>query len=92
MVYFNIKIFCLFGILIISILALDYIIKFFIYFYFKNNKNIVISKKLPNKVYAYLTNLKIISGIENFDYRFFIINFIIYLIILFLLITILILL
>lgn len=87
---YYIKLFCLFGLLVSSILALDYLFQILIYFYLKKNKNIIISNKFPNIIYKYLTTLKILSEIDNFDYRYFIIYFVIYLFILLLLITLLI--
>lgn len=52
---YYIKIFCILGIIIISILALDYLLKFFIFCYLKKNQNLIISNKLPKLIFKYLT-------------------------------------
>ena len=89
--FYYIKIFCILGIIVCSILSLDYLLKFIIYSYFKKDVDVIIPNKLPKMVYNYLNDLKILSKLEESSHRFFLMNFILYFVILCILIFILIL-
>ena len=78
--------FYLFGMLITSILTLDSLLDFILYYYFKKNKDIVISNKLPKIIYDYLYKFKIICEIDGFSPRYFIVNSLMYFMLLLLLI------
>ena len=84
---FYIKTFCIFCITILSILNLDYLLKYCLYIYFNNNKQTIINNKLPKLIYNYLYNIKSISKIEislkNYYLYYFLIYFIILLIYIF---------
>ena len=77
---FYIKTFCIFCITILSILNLDYLLKYCLYIYFNNNKQTIINNKLPKLIYNYLYNIKSISKIEislkNYYLYYFLINII----------------
>ena len=83
---FYIMIFNIVGIIIISILGINYLLKYLLYLYFNKNKNLRISNKLPKLLYDYIYEIKIISDIgskNGINYaRFFLLNFFIYLFIL----------
>ena len=61
---FYIKTFCIFCITILSIISLDYLLKYCLYIYFNKNKNNKINNKLPKFIYSYLYNIKSISKID----------------------------
>lgn len=79
---FYIKILCIISIFVSFLFCLDCLLEFLMYIYFKNNKNLNISDKLPKIVYNYINNIKVISEIEGNFNRFFLINIVIYLIVL----------
>lgn len=83
---FYIMIFNIVGIIIISILGINYLLKYLLYLYFNKNKNLRISNKLPKLLYDYIYEIKIIRDIgskNGINYaRFFLLNFFYYLFIL----------
>jgi hypothetical protein len=87
---FYIKIFCILGIMVISIFTLDYLLKYFISTLFKNYGNLNISNNFPKLLYEYLSNLKILVEMENSYNRIFLFYFVVYFTILLLLTSILI--
>lgn len=88
---FYIKIFCVIGLIVCFIVALDYFVKFIIITYFKKDVDVIIPNKLPKMVYNYLNHLKILSKIEISFQKVFLVNLFIYVFIIFLLILLLIL-
>ena len=58
---FYIKIFSIFGIIVLSIFSLNYLFKYLICLYFIKNKDLSISDKLPKIVYKYLVDIKFMS-------------------------------
>ena len=84
--FYYLKIICFLGLIISSISALDYLIKLILYSYFKTDSNVTISKNLPKKISIYLNDLKILSKLEESYPMFFFYNFVLYLIIFFILI------
>ena len=88
---FYILIFCIVGLIVSFIFALDYLFKFIIYSYFKKDVDVIIPNKLPKMVYNYLNDLKILSNIDISLQKVFLLNLAIYVFIIFLLIFLLIL-
>ena len=90
---FYIKIFSIFGIIIISIISLDYLFKYLLYVYFSINNNLSISNKYPKILFDYLNQIKLVNdtGSKNgINYgSFFLLNLFIYLFILIILLTLL---
>ena len=87
---FYILIFCIVGLIISFIFALDYLFKYIIYSYFKKDVNVTIPTKLPKLVYNYLNHLKILSNIDISLQKLFLLDLAIYVFIIFLLIFLLI--
>ena len=79
---FYIKTFCIFCITILSIISLDYLLKYCLYIYFNKNKHTKINNKLPKFIYSYLYNIKSISKIEISLKNYYLYYFLIYFIIL----------
>ena len=88
---FYIKIFCVIALIVCFIVALDYLLKYIIYSYFKKDVDVIIPTKLPKLVYNYLEHLKILSNIDAPLHKVFLWNFAIYVFLIFLLIYLLIL-
>ena len=88
---FYILIFCIVGLIVCFIVALDYLLKYIIYSYFKKDVDVIIPTKLPKLVYNYLNHLKILSYSEVSFQKVFLLNFALYVFIIFLLIYLLIL-
>ena len=80
------KIICFLGLIVSFFSALDYLIKLILYSYFKTDSIVTISKNLPKKISIYLNDLKILSKLEESYLMFFFYNFVLYLIIFFILI------
>ena len=87
---FYIKIFCVFGIIVSFILALDYLVQLLFYSYFKKDVNVIIPTKLPKIVYSYLKELQLLTKLDISYSKFFLYNLVLYIFIIFLLIIILI--
>ena len=71
---FYILIFCIVGLIISFIFALDYLFKYIIYSYFKKDADAIISTKLPKIIYNYLNDLKILTKLDISYNRFFLMH------------------
>ena len=75
---FYIKIFCVFGIIVSFILALDYLVQLLFYSYFKKDVNVIIPTKLPKIVYSYLKELQLLTKLDISYSKFFLYNLVLY--------------
>lgn len=80
--HFNIKIFCLLSMTILTVLTLDYLIKYIIYNYLYKNKDLIINKNYPTLVYNYLKEIKLFSELGISFKHFYLYYFLIYFLIL----------
>ena len=87
---FYIKIFCVFGIIVSFILALDYLVQLILYSYFKKDVDVIIPTKLPKIVYNYLNDLKFLSKKSNTYIKFCLMNIGLYVFLIFIFIFVLI--
>jgi hypothetical protein len=74
---FYVKLFSIFGIILMSTYILDYLLRTILIIYYKKNNSVVISNNLPKFLYSYLNELKILSDCDLNITRFYLINLII---------------